>query len=96
MARILVDADSCPVVTIVERIAKESSIECILFCDTNHVLNSEYGQVRTIGAGADAVDFAIAARDKFITASLSSSRFTMIFIFSSPSNFDFFFLKENK
>ncbi len=59
MTRILVDADACPVIRIVEKIAAGRSLECILFCDTNHVLNSDYSQVRTIGAGADAVDFAL-------------------------------------
>ncbi len=57
--KILVDADACPVVSIVERIAKEYQIPCILLCDTNHVLTSEYSQVKVIGAGADAVDFAL-------------------------------------
>ena len=31
----------------------------ILLCDTNHVLSSEYSEVRVIDAGADAVDFAL-------------------------------------
>ena len=30
-----------------------------LLCDTNHVLRSEYSEVKIIGAGADAVDFAL-------------------------------------
>ncbi len=57
--RILVDADACPVVAIVEQIAKKHGIEVTLFCDTNHVLYSDYSEVKTIGAGADAVDFAL-------------------------------------
>lgn len=57
--QILVDADSCPVVGIVEKIAKQNSISCMLLCDTNHVINSNYSQVKIIGAGADAVDFAL-------------------------------------
>lgn len=57
--KILVDADACPVVSIVERIAKQQNIEVILLCDTNHVLYSEYSEVKIIGAGADAVDFAL-------------------------------------
>lgn len=57
--KILVDADACPVVSIVERIAKQENIEVILLCDTNHVLHSDYSEVRVIGAGADAVDFAL-------------------------------------
>lgn len=39
---VLVDADACPVVQIVERVAKEYAIRVILLCDTNHVLDSAY------------------------------------------------------
>ena len=59
MIRILIDADACPVVKIAERIAKERKIPVILFSDTNHVLSSDYADIRVIGAGADAVDFAL-------------------------------------
>lgn len=55
--KIFVDADACPVVRIVEKIAKKYAIPCTLLCDTNHVLNSEYSEVVIVGAGADAVDF---------------------------------------
>ena len=57
--RILVDADACPVIRIVEQAAKEKNIPVILLCDTNHVLNSDYSEVKVIGAGSDAVDFAL-------------------------------------
>lgn len=57
--KILVDADACPVTRIVERIAKVYGLECVLLCDTNHVLHSDYSEVKIIGAGADAVDFAL-------------------------------------
>lgn len=57
--QILVDADACPVVGIVERVAKEYQLPVILLCDTNHVLTSDYSEIRVIGAGADAVDFAL-------------------------------------
>jgi uncharacterized protein YaiI (UPF0178 family) len=57
--KILVDADACPVTRIVEHVAKKANIECILLCDTNHVLHSDYSEVKIIGAGADAVDFAL-------------------------------------
>ena len=53
------DADACPVVRIVERVAKEKEIPVTLLCDTNHVLQSAYSEVKIIGAGADAVDFAL-------------------------------------
>ncbi len=55
--KILVDADACPVVTIVELIAQKYQIPVILLCDTNHILESSYSQVVTVGAGTDAVDF---------------------------------------
>lgn len=55
--RILIDADACPVVRITERVAKEKGIPVTLLCDTNHVLQSDYSEVITVGAGADAVDF---------------------------------------
>lgn len=55
--RILVDADACPVVKIVEHTAEKYRIPVVLLCDTNHVLQSDYSEVLTVGAGADAVDF---------------------------------------
>ncbi len=36
--KILVDADACPVVSIVEHVASKYRIPVILLCDTNHVL----------------------------------------------------------
>lgn len=55
--KIYVDADACPVVKIVEDIAKKYELPCVLLCDTNHVLSSDYSEVIVVGAGADAVDF---------------------------------------
>ena len=52
--RIFVDADACPVVSIVESLAKEYNVSCILLCDTNHVMTSAYSEVIIVGAGADA------------------------------------------
>ena len=57
--KIYVDADACPVTRIAERVAKERGIPVVLLCDTNHVLNSDYSEIRVIGAGADAVDIAL-------------------------------------
>ncbi|MED9822228.1 MAG: YaiI/YqxD family protein [Christensenellales bacterium] len=59
MNRVLVDADACPVIRIVERAAKAHGVPVTLLCDTNHVLVSDYADVKVIGAGADAVDFAL-------------------------------------
>ena len=55
--KIYVDADACPVVHIIETVARKYDVPCVLLCDTNHVLYSEYSEVIVVGAGADAVDF---------------------------------------
>lgn len=55
--RILIDADACPTVRITEQVAEKKGIPVTLLCDTNHVLQSTYSEVITVGAGADAVDF---------------------------------------
>jgi hypothetical protein len=57
--KIYVDADACPVVGIVEQVARKNNIPVVLLCDTNHVLSSDCSEVKIIGAGADAVDFAL-------------------------------------
>lgn len=55
--QIFVDADACPVIDIIEKIAREYHIPVILICDTNHVLFSDYSEVIVVGAGTDAVDY---------------------------------------
>ena len=55
--KIYVDADACPVVRIIETVARKYDVPCVLLCDTNHLLYSEYSEVIVVGAGADAVDF---------------------------------------
>ena len=55
--KIYVDADACPVVRIVEILAKKHEVPCTLLCDTNHVMSSNYSDVIIVGAGMDAVDF---------------------------------------
>lgn len=55
--KIFVDADACPVVSIVEKIGKKYEVPVTLLCDTNRVLYSDYSEVIVVGAGADAVDY---------------------------------------
>jgi len=57
--KILVDADACPVVDIIVYISKKYNLELLLFVDTSHILNIEYGQVYYISKGVDAVDIAL-------------------------------------
>ncbi len=61
---IYVDADACPVIRIIENCAKKNKIPVVLICDTNHILSSDYSDLVIIGAGADAVDFALINRCK--------------------------------
>ena len=55
--KIYVDADACPVVRIVERLAKKHGVPCVLLSDTNHVIDSDYSEVIVVGAGTEAVDY---------------------------------------
>lgn len=59
MTHVYVDADACPVVAIVERVAQRHNVPVMLLCDTNHVLRSQCSDVRVIDAGRDAVDIAL-------------------------------------
>lgn len=58
--KILIDADGCPVVKSTTQIAKENNIEVIIFCDTSHIINSDYAKIVTVSKGADSADFALA------------------------------------
>ena len=48
--QIFVDADACPVVGIVEKIAEKYNISTTLLCDTNHVLISDYSEVIAVSS----------------------------------------------
>lgn len=60
--KILIDADGCPVVDAVVRIAKERYIACYILCDTAHVFEKEGATTLTFSKGADSVDFALVNR----------------------------------
>lgn len=60
--KILVDADGCPVVKETIVIAKEHGTEVTLFCDTSHIMSSDYAEVITVSKGADSVDFFLVNR----------------------------------
>lgn len=55
----MVDADARLVVAIIEQVARKFGLGLTLYCDTNHVLTSDYAVVKVIGAGVDAVDLAL-------------------------------------
>ena len=60
--KVLIDADACPVVDIAVTLCKQTGIECLLLCDTAHVLQREGAQTLIFDKGADSVDFALANR----------------------------------
>lgn len=57
--KILVDADGCPVKSIIVRIAKEYELPVIMFTDTSHIIDDEYSRVIVVGKGYNSADFAL-------------------------------------
>ncbi len=57
--KILIDADGCPVVNLTIEIAKKYEIVCVILCDTSHIFESDYAEVKVCSRGADSVDFAL-------------------------------------
>ena len=57
--RIIVDADACPGKLLIEKAAIENNIEVMLYCDMNHVLESETSKVIYIESGSQNVDIAV-------------------------------------
>ncbi len=54
--RVFIDADACPVTDIALRIAAEYNVECILICDTAHIMERENAKTITVEKGADSTD----------------------------------------
>ncbi|MEW9096306.1 MAG: YaiI/YqxD family protein [Clostridiaceae bacterium] len=57
--RIIVDADACPGKDIIEKAGKENNIPVIMYCDINHVINSDYSEIKYMDCGFQSVDMAI-------------------------------------
>ena len=57
--KILIDADGCPVVDSAVSISNKHNIECIILCDTSHIINKQGAKTITVSKGADSVDFAL-------------------------------------
>ena len=60
--RILIDADGCPVREIAEETAFRENIDCLIFCDTAHIIESPHAQTIICDKGPDSVDFSSKAR----------------------------------
>lgn len=59
MSRLLIDADACPTLGMAVDIAHQHKIECLIICDTSHVINDDRARTITVGQGADSVDFVL-------------------------------------
>lgn len=57
--KILVDADACPVIKLIEEEAKIRGLHVLLICDRNHYMNSVYSELMCVDEGADAADIAL-------------------------------------
>lgn len=65
--QIFVDADACPVVGIVEKIAEKYNIPTTLLCDTNHILCSDYSEVIVVDAAVElAAKIAVRTVNRFL------------------------------
>lgn len=97
--KIYVDADASPVVRIVEEIAEEFMIPCILVSDHNHVLYSDYSEVITVGTGFDAADLKIinmiAKGDILVTQDYGLASLALSKNVSIMNNFGDMYTKHN-
>ena len=57
--KIIVDADACPVKTIIKEVAIKYNIPVTMVCDTAHILNDDYCKVVTVDKFADSADMYI-------------------------------------
>ena len=55
-ARLLIDADACPVVEIALRAARARGVEVLLVCDDAHEMRREGARTVTVARGADSAD----------------------------------------
>lgn len=60
--KILVDADACPVKSIIVRTAKQYGIEVLMFIDTSHELYDDYSEIIMVDKARDSVDIALINR----------------------------------
>lgn len=56
---VIIDADACPVIKIVEQICISYKINLILVSDTSHITSSDFAKIITASKGADSADFEI-------------------------------------
>lgn len=64
MKSIYIDGDSSDNIKLIESIARKHKVPVILYCDSSHMINSDYSEVRFVEKGSDMADFAIVSHCK--------------------------------
>jgi uncharacterized protein YaiI (UPF0178 family) len=54
--RIIVDGDACPGISIIKNVAKKYNLPLIVYCDINHYIQLDYGEVKVVDCGFQSVD----------------------------------------
>ena len=57
--KIIVDGDACPGISIITKIAKEYGLDVIIYCDINHYITVDYGEVRVVDSGFQSADMKV-------------------------------------
>lgn len=58
--KIVVDGDGCAGREIIEKVAKKNSIKVLIYCTINHMIRSDYSEVKTVDDGFQSVDMYVA------------------------------------
>lgn len=61
-AKILVDADACPVKSIIVEVAEKFGLGVVMFIDTSHILRDGYAEIVVVDKARDSVDIALINR----------------------------------
>ena len=54
---VFIDADGCPVVNETAKICKKYNVECVIICDTSHLINISGAKTIVVEKGPDSADF---------------------------------------
>lgn len=64
LMRIIIDGDACPSRKIIEEVAKSYNLEVIIFCTYDHLIKSNYSEVRIVDKGFQSVDMKVVNENK--------------------------------
>ncbi|MGG5462947.1 YaiI/YqxD family protein [Clostridium sp. B9] len=62
--KIVVDGDGCAGREVIEKVAKSKSIDVLIFCTINHMIRSDYSEVKIVDDGFQSVDMYVANATK--------------------------------